>query len=143
MAENLTWLARERFPTKKIIIWAASSHIMRKPGNVGVAPMGQYISEAFPGETYSIAFTAYRGAIGRAGTIGGSWLTPAVTASLEALLHAAGEPYAFVDLRSLAPVHWLRQPISARPLGYVPRVWDWTSYFDAFFFTDVMFPSTQ
>jgi hypothetical protein len=65
-----------------------------------------------------------------------------VAGSLEALFHATGQRYAFLDFRGLPKDHWLRKPLVARPLGYTPMRSDWTGNFDGMFYTDVMFPST-
>ena len=34
MAKNLVWLAREAYPQRKIIVWAASFHLMRNPASI-------------------------------------------------------------------------------------------------------------
>ena len=73
----------------------------------------------------------------------GPVLPPAPPGSLDALFHAAGNPYAFLDFRSLpSGGQWLRQRLLSRPLGYAAKHADWPSAFDAVFYTEVMFPST-
>ena len=51
-----------------------------------------------------------------------------------------GEPYLFLDLRSVPEDHWLRTELVARPF-YVPFRADWTRVFDGIVFTDVMSPN--
>jgi erythromycin esterase len=151
MAENLAWLAERVYPDRKIVVWAASFHIMRNAPTVkGVndeapydttVPMGQAVLARFAGQVYSVAFCAYRGQAGR--MYDRPWeLAEAEPGTLEWLLHQLEQPYLFVDFRGLPPEHWLRGPVVARPLGYSPMRADWTQVFDAMVFTDVMFPSS-
>jgi erythromycin esterase len=151
MAENLAYLAEERYPGKKIIVWAASFHIMHNAPQIqsqdptlsykDTVPMGQTVHEKFGPSVYTIAFTAYQGRSGNP-FFGGSPLARPASDSVEAFFHDAASPLAFVDLRQLPRSHWLRAPQNARPLGYSPMVADWGNIFDAIFYTDVMFPST-
>jgi erythromycin esterase len=151
MAENLAWLAERVYPDRKIVVWAASFHIMRNAPTVkGVndetpydttVPMGEAVLTRFAGRVYSVAFCAYRGKAGRMYERP-SELAEAEPGTLEWLLHQLEQPYLFVDFRGLPPEHWLRGPVVAGPLGYSPMRADWTQVFDAIMFTDVMFPST-
>lgn len=152
MGENLVFLANEYFKGKKIIVWAASMHNARRVEGLewvgspntykGVRPMGDVVFDALGSEMYSVMFTAYSGRIGRPWT-GVAPIETAAEGSLEALLHATGKPYLFVDFRSLPEGHWLRGPVVARPLGYAPMRGVWPECFDAVVFTDRMYPSTS
>jgi len=53
-------------------------------------------------------------------------------------MHRAGLKHAFLDLRRLAPEHWLRGRLVARPVSYAPMRADWTRVYDALFFIDHM-----
>ena len=74
MARNLIWLANERFRDRKIIVWAASFHIMRNPPGItsitgsadysDMIQMGHRVHEAFGDEVYTIGFTAFDGKAG-------------------------------------------------------------------------------
>jgi erythromycin esterase len=151
MAENLVWLANGYFKGRKIIAWAASFHIMRsaptvkplagRPDYTHTEPMGQGVFDVLKEEAYAIGFLAYAGRAGMPGRR--SWKIPSASeGTVDALMQKAFAPYGFLDFRSLPPDHWLRTPQVARPLGYAPMRADWTRVFDAFFFTDWMFPST-
>jgi erythromycin esterase len=154
MAKNLVWLAREAYPKRKIIVWAASLHLMRNPATVqplkslpadyykDVVTMGHEVWKALDKETYTLAFTA---AEGEAGTVGAKpWKLKEVPAgSLEALLALAGHTNAIVNFRELDESgSWLRKKLTARPLGYSDMTADWTNVFDGIVFTRTMFPST-
>jgi erythromycin esterase-like protein len=152
MGENLAWLAREYYPDRKIIVWAASFHLMRNAPSVTVTggkldytrtvPMGHVARQLLGSDYYSFMMTAYKGRAGNpfrnAADIG-----RASADSLEGLLNRAGYRYAFVDFRSLGQESWLRGKIEARPLGYARMEARWPEVFDAVLFTRDMFPSTS
>jgi erythromycin esterase len=155
MAKNLIWLAREAYPKRKIIVWAASMHLMRNPATVkpqgkplppdfyrDVVTMGHEVYKALSKETYTLAFVAAEGEAGV--PWGKSWkLDPVQPGSLESLLIAAGHTNAIVDFRGLDESgRWLRKKLTARPLGHSDMTADWTNVFDGVVFTRTMFPST-
>jgi erythromycin esterase len=152
MADNLVWLADDYYRGHKLIVWAASFHLMRNAPTVKTqnphldyaqtVPMGHTVHTRLSSQVYTVAFTAYQGEAGNP-FHGSRTLPPAPPDSLEALLHATGKPYLYLDLRGLPDGHWLRSPINARPLGYASMVANWADVFDAFVFTDRMFPSTS
>lgn len=155
MAENLLWLADEYYPGRKIIVWAASFHLLRNaPGVVPVdrppiyektVSMGHTVAEKLGRQVYSIAFSAYSGSAGNP-VFGTRQLPTSSKGTLEELLHAAGFAHAIVDLRSMPAREggaWLKEPQIARPLGYSPMQARWPNHFDAVFYSDVMFPSTD
>jgi erythromycin esterase len=153
MGENLVWLAREEYPNRKIIVWAATLHNARNLGGVTVAdsavqelyrqfrPMGDYVTEALGEGSYSLGFTAYEGS---AGVVGGepTELDPPSAGSLEDLMARAGLENAFIDFRNPPDGGgWLRQPLVSRPMGYSEMEADWGSVMDGMVFTRRMTPS--
>lgn len=147
MADNLIWLARERYADRKIIVWAASAHIARHylaaPGEdqADWVNMGSYLDREFGNELYTIGFIAYQGDRGFAMMKG--WKVPKPVAdSLDALCHETGLPYLYLDLRSADRNAWISQPLLARPLGYSNVTTRWREVFDGLFFIDTMERST-
>jgi len=158
MAETMVWLAREFYPDRKMIVWAASSHMTCNSRTVEYGdgeggwvfdpgpwePMGNHVREQLGDDFYVIDFIAYAGEIG---SVAG-WsrpLEPAPNGSFDALCHESGHPYLFVDLRTMPSREggaWLAERNVARPRGYAEMRADWSAICDAFFFTDVMYPST-
>ena len=154
MGENLAWLAQVYYPDRKIIVWAASFHLLRNAPTVkvidgslnydGVVTMGHVAHEQLKDGYYSIMFTAYEG------TGGNPWgkypVGQAPAGSLEDLLQTAGLQYGFLDLRApgraKAPTWLVGRELAARPLGYKPMQSNWTQAFDGVLFTRTMFPST-
>lgn len=154
MGEHLVWLANERYKGRRIIVWAATFHAVHEVSAIklgpdagitydGVRTMGEVARKTLGDAVYTIGFTA---AEGKAGNVmrEESWdLAPVAEGSFEDLCAGVGRPFLFVDFRSLPADHWLRRPISARPLGHSPMETDWTRQVDAFVFTRTMFPSTK
>ena len=151
MAKNLIWLAREKYPNRKIILWAASMHLQRNQKDVAphyknTTTLGNDAYKVLGPEVYSIAFTAYEG----------KWkhpwwgqeqlraVPPPRAGSLEDLFAQAGFTNAFIDLKSnAAKAAWLKDKLSARPMGYSEMVAVWPNHFDGFVFTKTMFGSDR
>ena len=150
MADNLIWLANDRYRGRRIIVWAAAFHTLHEPSAIDLAfyrsveTMGHVAHQSFGRQMYTIGFTA---ADGKAGDAMGGQTVQVKTAedgSLEDLLTRLGRQFAFVDFRNLSEATgWLHQPISARFLQYSPIETDWTRQFDGVVFTHTMFPSTK
>lgn len=159
MAETLIWLAQEYYADRKLIVWAASSHLTYNSRTVEMSkedgawkfddaewePMGNAVHDALGDDLYVIDFIAYSGTIGS--VMGWSRdLEPAPEGSIDAICHGTEQPYLFVDLKTLPDQKeggWLRDRLIARPRGYAPMRADWSNVCDAFFFTDQMYPSTR
>jgi erythromycin esterase len=147
MGGNLVWLARERYPRRRIIVWAASLHTMRNlhlmdPGLKHVRLMGDLVWDAFGAETYSIGFTAYQGARGEVGRHE-TPIGPADPDSLEGLWGATAQSNAFLDLRRLAAGgDWLDQPVVSDLLNGRAYPLQARKLFDAAFFIRAMRRST-
>jgi erythromycin esterase len=151
MAANLAWLAR-RDPTRRIVVWGASSHLIRSRAILqgdpapNMVPAGQILARDFGDDVYSIGFLAAEGAFGmaRPGTaVSRQAIAPADSGSLDALWRDSGQAFAFLDLRALPRGgEWLRLPVVARPLGYAPMRAIWPNLFDGFVFIRTMTPST-
>jgi erythromycin esterase len=149
MANNLVWLAREAYPGRKIISWAASSHLIRNRHTLKRAaqegpvdfplfrPMGDGVWAELGKESYTLGFLSGEGVL--------SWgkVPPPAAGSLEDLFQVTGYQSAIVDFRRLDEKgNWLRQPIIARPMGYVNYTGDWTNAFDGFVFILSQYSST-
>jgi erythromycin esterase len=155
MGENLAWLANDYFRGRKVIVWAASMHNMYNAPDAWLngnpdfykdtITMGHVARKQLGDAMYSIMFLADRGRIGRPWS-GPSPIRKAPAHTLDSMLHAAGLELAYLDLRSAAAApggEWLSKRVAARPLGYALCEAVWLDQCDAFFFTDVMTPSTR
>lgn len=141
MAENLLWLANERYPGRKIIVWAATPHAARAaeppsllrdlPMSASVFPsMGHHIGEAFGSESYAIGVTSYRSA--------GAGMLPDQDLPLpnfEELMAAAGFDYGLLDLRrAAAEGSWAGGEFLARPFVHTSAAAVWSDLLDALLF---------
>lgn len=159
MGRNLIWLANERYPGRKIIVWAATYHAARNLGRIDpglgqpeliktyqdMEVMGEVAWKALGDQMYTLGFTAYEGNVGTAfRTTPPEPLDKPSAGSLEDLMFRAGLENAIVDFRHPPRGgEWLRQPLISRPLGYAEMKADWTQVIDGMMFTRVMEPSTR
>jgi erythromycin esterase len=154
MAANLVWLANTYYRDRKIIVWAASSHIARAVADLratgGERPyatgwtvrMGAEAHRVLGADMYSIGFTAATGTRGRPG-FAPVPLRPMLPESIEAYFAGTSFDNAFVDFRKRpAGGEWLTD-VYSRPFGYTDLRGDWTAVFDGMVFTRVMTPSTS
>ena len=155
MADNLIWLAEKVYPKKKIIVWAATLHIMRNIGQVKsgipqlkydqVVPMGHIVHQQLKDQFYSIGFSAFDGEKGAPWDKKVASISPAPSDSLEAFCHQSGSEMLFVDLKGILDQkkHWLNQKIKARPLAYLPMTAIWPNHLDAIIYLNKVTRSTQ
>lgn len=156
MGRNLVWLANERYPGKKIIVWAATFHNARNvrrldPGlnsphlkkrYATYVPMGEVAHRTLGGQMYSLGFTAARGKSNNFGQNMELWKPTA--GSLEDLMERAGLENALVDFRDPPQGgQWLREPLISRPLGYAEMKGEWAEILDGMMFIREMTPRTR
>jgi len=153
MADNLIWMANKYYPDRKIIVWAASFHIMRNPPEIDVPggsvdyskmiQMGHLVHEALGDDVYTVGFTAFEG---RAGSwnFGSRSLPTAIDGTFESICNEAGLENGLVPLDSKdEDAKWLKEKLVARPLGYTWMKASWGNHFDAMIFNKTMTPSTR
>jgi erythromycin esterase-like protein len=157
MGEHLAWLARERYPHRKIVAWMASAHAARGLAGVVTArpdltrlyrvhqPAGAVAHALLGDEVYTVAVLAHHGQHKFAILKGPpKELLPPSPGSLEDRFHRAGLDLAFLDLRDArGQPRWLRGPLVARPLGYEEIRARWREVFDGVLFIDAMEPSER
>lgn len=167
-ADNLLWLARERFAGRKLIVWCHNMHLFAGvTGLVNIAgpelpanartddrgrvlnvmdSTGRRVKQALGDSAYVLGVMAHSGAW--------SWLgnppidyAPAETDSIEELLHAVGSPTLFLDLRQVRAdaSHWLNSPLNGRISQQQPITAQsvWPRAYDGILFVDRMSPRHQ
>lgn len=150
MADNLLWLARDRYAGRKIIVWAASSHATRHRQSIqqpiadpNMVPMGHHVWQAIGPESYVITFTSARGRFG-SWRGGASDLALPRPGSLEDAFDRTGAETLFLDLRgSVRDGDWLSRPVMARPMGHARMVARWRDIYDGVVFIKTARPSTE
>ncbi|MBC8155108.1 MAG: erythromycin esterase family protein [Bacteroidetes bacterium] len=148
MAENLLWLKREKYPNKKIIVWAASMHNLRGRHKIGEMPkgrayyplitMGDILSRRLaPERIYNIGFSAAEGNCAVYNRTDSALLTPPLKNSFEAAAIEAGLENAFVDFRSKKKPFpsWQTKPFFMRVLGVNHYRAPWFEHLDGVCFT--------
>ena len=150
MADNLLWLLRERYDSRKIIVWAATSHASRNRQRIappladaGMIPMGHHLWTALGADTYVIAFTSSRGRFG-SWRSGSTDLARPKAGTLEDAFDRTSRPYAFLDLRSrVREGDWLAGPVTARLMGHTRMTASWRDIVDGIFFVRTAEPSVE
>ena len=124
MADNLTALARELYPDRKIIVWAANLHVRHANHETSYEfpTMGGWLVERFRNELYTIGVYPNRGQFaGGSRTV--TALAPAPGGTMEHLMTMAGSSPLFVDLlgqERAAGNEWMFDTIMTRepqPIG--------------------------
>ena len=153
MAHNLEWLVSEKYPTEKILVWAANLHIAKwqRPGYQSAERVTTFLGAHFtatPGraaQTYCLGFLSATGATRRAQAAQPTRLAPPHRGGFESWLPAR-LPYAFVDFRAFrAQQPGYTTPFYMRGLGYeggrgYTDMADWTNIYDGIFFIREMQP---
>ena len=98
MADNISFLARDLYPDKKIIVWAANIHVRHASEQTSwqFPTMGGWLAERFRDELYTIGLYANRGRV-NSGTRAEDTIEPAPDGTMEHLLSQMRAPVLFVD----------------------------------------------
>jgi erythromycin esterase len=146
MGKNLIWLANERYPKQKIIVWAATAHNARALPTVktsdpkfvrlysGWTPMGEIARKTLGSQLYSIGVISHEGETARFAAQP-SEIPPSSRGSLEDLFTRASFHTAFLDFRRPpAGGRWLHSMLTAKLLGHTEMQADWTRVVDGVVF---------
>ncbi|MCG3123118.1 MAG: hypothetical protein GIKADHBN_01527 [Phycisphaerales bacterium] len=154
MGENLVWLMNGPYKGRKVILWAATMHLVRHAEGIELPPqfgisydgyttMGEIANRTLGEEMYIVGFVTYGGQAGLA-NMRNSWpVAPPPAGSFESLCKQTNRPFLFVPMRGLPEGHWMRGEMSARPLGNADMTTNWSKQVDAFIYTERMWPSTR
>ncbi|RWU10710.1 erythromycin esterase family protein [Pedobacter chitinilyticus] len=149
MAENLKWLAYQKYPNKKIIVWAHSAHILKNPhlientvASEGWNNMGHFFTKdsLASKETYLLGFSSKNGMVGRITNPKKYNANPPAIDCFENWM-PADVSYAFVDFEMFRKLH-----PSAKAYFHMKGKWHgsseavWTEVFDGIFYIRDMYP---
>ena len=144
MARNLVWLARTVYPQRKIIVWAATSHVQRNPLPEWGVRMGHEVFKMLGNQVYTIAFTCAEGEARPSWKNKAAIVEPPIPGSIEDLFVKAGCTNAFLNFHDLGTDGtWLKQKLTSRLLGHADWEANWTDMFDGIVFIKKMFVSTK
>ena len=154
MGENIVWLAKEYFPNRKMIVWAATSHIARDmqavdifatPEYEGMVQMGDVVWDSLGTQMYAMGFTAYEGTYGAPllPNFSTRVLQLPVPSAIEDLMNRAGFENAIINFRDLPQSGaWLEGALICRPFGHGNMIGSWTQVMDGIIYTKTMVPNT-
>jgi erythromycin esterase len=117
MADNLTFLANDLYPGKKIIVWAANIHVRHANEQTTweFPTMGGWLQKRFRDELYTIGLYPNRGTLPGVRSV--FTIDPAEPGTMERLLSDAGSSPMFVDLLNQArteDTRWMYEPMLSR-----------------------------
>lgn len=144
MASNLEWLAKVRYPERKIIVWGATSHLIKNRAAIDpstdeaheMVPAGALLQKSLGDAAYVLAFTSGYGSVGSRLTGAATDIGEADPDTLEGEALRSDLPYAFSALTSS------RQTSTSWMLGYQPMKAEWDRVVDGVFFIREMIPAT-
>lgn len=141
MAKNLKWLSEYRYAGKKIIVWAASTHIS-KIYAPPVKEMGGYLAldSSFIKKVYVLGFTSAKGTSGIV-NMRREKIDKPKKESVENWINKEMN-YAFIDfLRYNKSARNINEPFNMKCLNHINYASDhWNTYFDGIFFIREMHP---
>ena len=130
-ADNLKWLIENKYKGKKVIVWAATAHLLHNLKSIKVRGaksllfnfknfnnVGDIISKKYPEKTYTIGFTSYAG---EKENISGSKNVKFKNGSknnIEYQLNQLGQNYLFLDFSNKELPKWLNSKLKSGIAGY-------------------------
>lgn len=150
MGDNLLWLIEERYPKRKIIVWAATMHVVRKASGItnpgtgnyaGFEPAGTIVAKKLGKDYFVVGFDARRGISAAFPWSRPFMLTQPSPKSLATLVEEARLDDAWIHLRDAKNDKRLAAPLVARPLGHAEMKARWAEHLDAIVSIGEMRPS--
>ena len=148
MATNLEMLVDNLYAGKKVIVWAHNCHIAHDASVVyrwGWKNTGNWIFQKYGQLVYTLGLYMYQGSA--------DWndrtvytISPAPDNSVEGLLHAAGDPYVFLDFSNVTvwdnDTAWMFQNFRIRDWGYYDSPLTLKDEYDGLLQIDTVHPPT-
>ena len=153
MADNLDFLLAERYPGKKVMVWAHNFHVQHRErmtaaedGAVGAPPttMGVWTARRHRSELYTIGLFMYRGYA----AANGGQVYPIARMSaggLESIMHRLPWRYSYVDLSRMTDspgTSWAFRKIPTMSWGNQPDPLVPRDEYDGILFIDTSHPPT-
>lgn len=144
MAANLAWLAEKQYPGRKMMVWAATSHVIRDraaieaTGDKEMVPAGAHLAKGPIGnEIYILGFTAANGAMGSMRSPEPMPIGAAPVGSVEADVTARPGEAFFIPVEKAKGMR-----LVARGMGHAPWAGDWGKALDGLIVLREMKPTT-
>ncbi|MDQ2793566.1 MAG: erythromycin esterase family protein [Bacteroidota bacterium] len=147
MADNLAFMQRELYGNRKIMVWAASSHLTYSGANIERdfyrqnLRMGDYLKQDYGDRYYHLGFTGYRGNFGKLLFFHVLNVKKHRPMSVEQLLSQTKQPFLFLDFNQPNLPPWLQGFLPAMPFGYREMPMKLPLVMDGLFYTEAVFQS--
>jgi len=145
MENNLCYLQQELYRGKKVVVWAAGSHLTYNGANIDKAfyhqnlRLGDYIKQRYGDHYYNIGFTGYRGEFGKLLFFHVLNVKKHKPNSIEYALGQTKQPFLLLDFRKPMLPQWLRDPLITRSFGYKETRMKLPLVMDGLFYTEAVF----
>ena len=145
MGDNVAFVQRELYGGRKVMVWAAASHLTYSGANIEREfyhrnlRLGDYIKQGYGARYYNIGFTGYRGQFGKLLFFHVLNVRKHHPASIEQLLAQTKQPFLFLDLNQPNLPQWLQRPLRAMPFGYKEMTMTLPLVMDGLFYTEAVF----
>jgi erythromycin esterase len=145
MGDNLAFLQRELYQGRKVMVWAASSHLAYNGANIASEfyhqhlRLGDYLKQGYGDRYYSIGFTGYHGEFGKLLFFHVLNVKKHQHNSIEYVLGQTKQPFLFIDFNKPNLPQWLQNPLIARPFGYKAMQMRLPLVMDGLFYTEMLF----
>lgn len=139
MGENAVWLAQQRYPDKKIIVWAHTFHLV-KNGFGFFSNAGTVLTAAFGQDLYAAHITGHHGSFLNFINLQVAPYQLGTMGVLESMWHDTGVTLGFADLRD-ADFDAIPPGVTAATMFFpvAPEVWQHS--WDGLFFIDEVTPA--
>lgn len=147
MGNNLDFLQHELYRNRKVMVWAASSHLTYNGANIGRKfyhqnpRLGDYLKQVYGQQYYHIGFTGYKGQFGKLLFFHVLNVKKHHPNSIEHLLGKASHPFMFIDFHKSTLPQWLQASLVAMPFGYRETAMRLPFVMDGLFYTKEVFQS--
>ncbi len=148
MAQNLKWLSLVKFPGKKMIVWAANTHVgkladslIKNKSGQGFTSMGSFFTQdsLLSTQSYVLGFTSFNGKAGRLTSNEYTIPTPSPN-TFESWIDTSFQ-YAFIDFRTFNKQYPnTNKPFYLKGFVHYPEMENWTKIFDGIFYIKEMYP---
>ncbi|WP_255896672.1 erythromycin esterase family protein [Rufibacter sediminis] len=145
MGSNLHFLRNDLYKDKKVIVWAASSHLTYAGTNIESdfyqqnLRLGDYLKKSYGEKYYHLGFTGYEGKIGKLLFFPLIKIKKHKENSIEYALGQTKQPFLFLDLNRQDLPDWLQAHLIARPFGYREMSMRLPQVMDGLFYTEKIF----
>ncbi|OGU13460.1 MAG: hypothetical protein A2475_07550 [Ignavibacteria bacterium RIFOXYC2_FULL_35_21] len=149
MAENIIFLKNNYYKNHKIIVWAATAHLIKDSKGIdfesynknNIKRVGEYISEYYKNKVYVVGFTSAVGKMLNFVYQNVTDLSNPSKGSIEDILQSLNKEYLFIDFRNKNIKDIFDRNLNSKCLGNIELQNNWTKSLDGIFYIKTLEPS--